>query len=512
MQPKMLHLHLSAIYYLPFWVLCQEPFLLRYSDLNTWGWPGLLGNVLGALSITELGISTAIGFSLYKTLAEKDYKSTSALMSVYRKAYAVIGVFAAAAGVILFISLDFFVPAEKQPDGTSLAYFVFLFDIVIKYFLSYKTTLISSDNQSYKLTPISISMSVMQTVLQIAVLLIFKNYSAYILVQLICTVITAALQNRFVTRQYPEVDFYSKEHLSDLQKGQLKKNIGGLFITKIGDYLINSTDNLIITKMVSLEATGIYSNYLLIREVVNGFISSIFGGITAGMGNVVAIESDDKKKEVFNTLMFCAYFIYSFEAVCFLCLFNSFIGDIWVGKEFLFDQVTVTIIVVNNYLTGLRIPMITMKTASGTYMEDSWVPFAFSAINLVSSVFLAKRIGIAGVFLGTMIGSLLTADWYRPIVIYKKVFHSNVKEYYKRYILYIALGLGIMALSYRLCSLISFGNELLTFIVKALIAVSIPIFINTVIFFKTKEFSQIREMAFRLIETSKISLTGRKKR
>ena len=45
------------------------------------GLAGLLGNVLGFLSISELGIATAIGFSLYKPLAEKDYKVVSSLMS-----------------------------------------------------------------------------------------------------------------------------------------------------------------------------------------------------------------------------------------------------------------------------------------------------------------------------------------------------------------------------------------------------------------------------------------------
>ena len=64
---------------------------------------------------------------------------------------------------------------------------------------------------------------------------------------------------------------------------------------KIGDYLVNSTDNLIITKLVSLVATGIYSNYLLIRNLINGYISALFAGVTAGIGNIVAVENDEKK-------------------------------------------------------------------------------------------------------------------------------------------------------------------------------------------------------------------------
>ena len=119
------------------------------------GLSGLLSNVLGFLAIGELGIATAIGFSLYKPLAEKDYKSISTLMSVYRKAYSVIGVIVLLAGIILFQFLDFFVPVEQQPDGTTFAYFAFLINTVIGYFLSYKTTLISSDNQAFRLIPIN---------------------------------------------------------------------------------------------------------------------------------------------------------------------------------------------------------------------------------------------------------------------------------------------------------------------------------------------------------------------
>ena len=46
------------------------------------GLSGLLGNVLGFLTISELGIASAIGFSLYKPLAENDYRSVIALMSI----------------------------------------------------------------------------------------------------------------------------------------------------------------------------------------------------------------------------------------------------------------------------------------------------------------------------------------------------------------------------------------------------------------------------------------------
>lgn len=464
------------------------------------GLAGLLGNVLGFLTISELGVATAIGFSLYKPLAEKDYKSISALMSVYRKAYAIIGCIVLISGIALFFSLDFFIAPDQQPRGTEFAYFAFLLNTVVGYFLSYKTTLISSDNQAFCLVPINIGMNIVQTIAQIVVLLILKNYTVYLTVQIVCSIIIMFMQNRYITKKYEYVDFYSKEQLRPDQKKQLKRNIGGLVIAKMGDYLVNSTDNLIITKLVSLSATGIYSNYLLIRNMVNGYIATIFSSVTAGLGNVVAVESDERKKEVFDIMMFCAYFIYSFEAVCFLCLFNPFIGGIWLGEHYVFDFITVLIIVINNYLTGLRMPLITMKGAAGTYMEDAWIPFAFAGVNLVASVILVRWMGVAGVFLGTIVGSMLTADWYRPIIIYHKVFHTSVMAYYKRYIMYIILGFVNMALAYGMCNVVNTSVVLLDFVIKAMISVMMPLTINSILFYRTEEFKAIRSMGRRIFK------------
>ncbi len=480
--------------------LLSRTVFIRVLGTEYLGLAGLLGNVLGFLSITELGIATAIAFSLYKPLAEKDYKSVSALMSVYRKAYSVIGCVVLVSGFALFFTLDFFVPPEQQPKGTTFAYFTFLIKTVAGYFLSYKTTLISSDNQAFRLVPIYACMDIIGTVAQIIGLILFKNYILYLTIQAVCSITTMFLQNRYITKKYSYVNFNSKEQLNNEQKSQLKRNIGGLVIGKIGDYLVNSTDNLIITKLVSLSATGIYSNYLLIRNMVNGYIAAIFASTTASLGNVVAVESNERKKETFDVMMFFAYFIYSFEAVCFLCLFNPFIGEIWIGKQYVFNFITVFIIVANNFLTGLRIPLITMKGVAGTYMEDAWIPFAFAGINLVASIMLAKRMGVAGVFLGTIVGSMLTADWYRPIIIYRKVFNISPLSYYKKYLVYIVLGFANMLLAYGVCTFVNSGYVLLDFVIKAIIASTFPVVVNVIIFYRTTEFKLLKNIALRVLK------------
>ena len=126
---------------------------------------------------------------------------------------------------------------------------------------------------------------------------------------------------------------------------------------KLGDFCVNSTDNLIITKFVNLATVGVYSNYIMLRDLVNTYIRMIFNNAGASFGNVLVTETKEKQRELFENLNFLAFWIYSFEAVCFFGLFNPFI-EIWIGKSYLFSTQIVFLIVINNFLTGLRVPII----------------------------------------------------------------------------------------------------------------------------------------------------------
>ena len=128
------------------------------------------------------------------------------------------------------------------------------------------------------------------------------------------------------------------------------------------------------------------------------------------------------------------------------------------------------------------------------HIEDAWINFGFAIINLISSVILAKIFGVFGVILGSIIGSLCTADWYRPVVIYKKVFDVSVKKYFEKYILYIFLGAIYMAITMFLNTFILIENNILNFIVRGLICVIVPNLCNILLFYKTKEFKYVYEI------------------
>ena len=171
----------------------------------------------------------------------------------------------------------------------------------------------------------------------------------------------------------------------------------------------------------------------------------------------------------------------------------------WIGQSYTFSVPIVALIVLNNYLLGLRIPIITVKTAAGIYVEDIWVSFGFAAINLISSVILVRYLGVFGVILGSIIGSALTADWYRPIVIFKKVFYTSPRYYFKLYFKYLILGCLYMILTYALCNIITINNILLNFILRCFICLIVPNLITFILFRNTDEFKFIQDTCINFI-------------
>ena len=136
---------------------------------------GLLSNVLGLLALTELGIGSAIGYSLYSPLAKGDTKKVSSLMNFYKKTYQVLSLVILVLGLILLPFFPNFINDTTGIESFSIIYLIYLINMVIGYLFSYKRTLIASDQKSYKIMPHIMFFSILTSILQIISVLIFKN-------------------------------------------------------------------------------------------------------------------------------------------------------------------------------------------------------------------------------------------------------------------------------------------------------------------------------------------------
>ena len=106
-------------------------------DETLLGVNGLYTGVLSLLSMAELGIGTALNFSLYAPVAQKNYDKIKSYMQFYKKAYRIIGFLVAILGILLIPFLKYFIkdPGNYGIKELTVYYLVFLFNRKSRNFL-----------------------------------------------------------------------------------------------------------------------------------------------------------------------------------------------------------------------------------------------------------------------------------------------------------------------------------------------------------------------------------------
>ena len=400
-------------------------------------------SILSILALAELGVGSAIIYSLYKPIAVNDTEQIKSLMRLYRNTYWAIGTLIITAGLCLIPFLDFFV--EEMPDipHVTLIYIMLVLQTGITYFFSYKTSFLTATQQSYILQKYNMASTVIQLVLQIAVLLLWGNYFAYLALGIFCPFAKNACASMHIDRMYP----FLKEKAQKLSKEAttpIKKNILALFVYKVCQKLSTTIDTLLISKMLGVTEVAIYSNYHLIINYSDMLFISVLGAITPSIGNLMTTDNVKKKQEFFSILQLLYYWVSTYLAVGLVVLFNPLI-EIWLGADYLFSHSVVIALVISITLTNFQRPCSLLRDANGLFWYGKFRPLAMAIINLCISVFLVTRVGAIGVVIGTAASKLLTVVWYDAYIVYKHTLKTGLGKYFVKYALHWVL-LGVLAL------------------------------------------------------------------
>ena len=105
----------------------------------------------------------------------------------------------------------------------------------------------------------------------------------------------------------------------------------------------------------------------------------------------------------------------------------------WLGSEYLLSNNIVLSVIISFYITGMRRSVWTFYEAYGLFWYDRFKPLLESIINLISSIILARILGMQGIIIGTIISTLTTAFWIEPYVLYKYGFKTSVIPYFFDY-------------------------------------------------------------------------------
>lgn len=480
-----------------FGYVCRMIFVRVLSE-EYLGITGLLTNFLSMLSLAELGIGSAIIFSLYKPIAENDEERIASLMHLFKYAYRLIGIIVAVLGIVLIPCLTFVVgDTHDINESIYLIYGIFLFNTASSYFFSYRSSLITAFQRNYIVVGVGYVCTVLQSIVQIVLLLALRSYLPYLIVQTICTWIYNIIITLWAKKDYPYIDKKNIMPLPKEEKRKLFKNVKDITAYKVSGILVNNTDNLVITYFSGLGITGLASNYTLLINMLDTLIKNVFNALTASVGNLNAVESKDKQYNFFKILNLTNFWLYGFAAIGVTCV-TSNIVDLCFGGKYVMSWEIPLILAVNLYMVGMQNAVWTFKNTMGMFKYGRYILFVTAAINVVGDIILGYYLGVFGIFLATAIARLVTNTWYEPFALFKFGFEKSALIYLKKYLLYLVILLASGIICWFLCSLVNI-NLFVDLILKIVICTVVCNGIFLLAFRKTKEFAYLKATAIRII-------------
>ncbi len=443
---------------------------------------GLFSNILSMLSLTELGIDTAINFKLYKPLAEHDEKRVRLLMKFYRDAYRVVGVVIFLIGVLLIPILPNLIKDYDSLDSlginATLIYILYLLQSVSSYlFFAYRSAIVKADQKQYRLDIVAFFVNLTRCAAEIVILLLthsFVLYTASILVFLILqNLVNAIIAKHF----YPYAFKRESERVSNKELCDVFKDLGAVFINKVNNVVLKSTDNIILSSFIGLAIVGLYSNYLLFYTTIATFLNKVYNAIKASAGNLFAIEDTKTKYSFFENMNYISALIFGTASIGIAVMADEVVNT-WLGPQYVIPQPFSLLMGIEIFFLGLKLHLGQIRNIAGAFRQMWFRPIISIFINLGVSIILVNKLGICGVLIGTISADLLTNFLIDPGIIHKHVFknYRSVSNYYITNTKYILILILIGIVDAFLCSKIVVGYSWISVFVHIFICgCSVPL-------------------------------------
>ena len=397
------------------------------------GLNALYGSIIGLLSVAELGVGSAIVFSMYRPIVDGDQRKVAALYCLYRRLYRIIGAVIFGAGIALMPFLPKLIKDYDTLDINVYAtFFLTLVSVVLSYLYSAKTSLIEAHKNNYITTGIVTIARMMRYALQIASLLIWGSYTIFLVCQIIETVIIWIMTEKVVDRLYPDM-IRMDEKLDSGAIRDVTKNVKAMFMHKIGAILVGAVDSMVISAFVGVMILGKYSNYGAIAAAMTGIISLFFTPLTSVIGHLCASCRPEEIKKEFDHFYTLNYVLGLIFFLGYYAVIDNVIM-LFFGPGLGLSRVITYIMTLNGFVSYMRFSPLLFRDASGTFWNDRWKPAAEGLINLVLSVLFVKlfpeEYSVAGVIAATIVTILLICDIVEPHIIFKYVFKVPARGFY----------------------------------------------------------------------------------
>lgn len=449
------------------------------------GMNSVISNIIAILSVSELGIASAIVFHLYRALAIQDQEEIASLMNMYRRAYYVFALVITVAGLCVMPYVHIFLRENNfSLSYIRLIYFLWLARTVLTYLLSYKRSILIADQREYIVSIVTLLINLLNYGSIIVILLLWQNYQLALFLNIVVESLLNIWIIRYVDRRYPFLRRYRRKPIEKKVMTTIFGDIKNIFISRLSSKLLVSTDNLIISSFISVVTVGLYANYSLIMQSVTNVMLALAGAVQPTVGNLFTEHDRNKNYQVLRQMGFVFFWLAAFCSASLMSLSSIFVTDFWLTESYRLSVEIVICCVVNAYLFIMNLPTSIVMTVSGMFDKERNISVLYATVNLVFSLILVRPLGVVGVLVGTF-ASYLVQIVFRIRFFFSGYLCRSSSRYVIDMVQYGVLAFLETVLTYWTVRIVYQNGGLIRFILAMIICVCIPNLMNLLIFMKS---------------------------
>lgn len=423
--------------------------LLDHLGAEFIGFTGTVGSLLSFLNLAELGIGTAIGYVLYKPIADGDKFKINEVISVLGYLYRIIGLTILTLGILGSLFLPLIFSDTDIPLGAIyFGFYAYLAASMIGYFVNYRAALLSADQRNYIVTGYFQIIGTSKVILQMILAIHFGSFYIYFAIELIGGIINATILNWKINQTYPWLKSEIKQGKQVLKKyPEIIKYTKQIFAHKVGTLVQFQLTPFLIYSFVSLPMVAMYTNYTILTQKLEGLISGVINSTGAAIGNLIAEGDQSKTLKVFRELLAIRLFVASLIGICIYKFASPLVG-VWVGDEYILDNTTVALVAILSGLNIARGIIDQFIHGNGLY-GDIWAPYVESLIMLSISLACGGTWELPGVLFGPLVSIIAIIYIWKPYYLFSRGFKLSVFKFWKPFAINItASGVAFWAADY----------------------------------------------------------------
>lgn len=456
---------------------------------------GLVNSIiqfLGIISFLELGVGAVVQSTLYKPLAEKNYKDVSKIISSANRFFSRLGIILFIYVIFLIVIFPFFV--EKKFDfwyTTTLIMAISISSFAQYFFGIVNRLLLNADQRGY-----------VQYIAQ-TIAVIGNAVSCFILINLGVGIQVVKLTTSTIYLLQPMVVFFyvKKNYQIDKKVKYTEEPITQKWngvAQHVAAIVLDGTDTIVLTLFATLEDVSIYSVYYLVVNGVKQLFMSLTKGVESLMGELWAKQELKELNKFFSWFEWIIHmgtiFIFGVTSVLvipFIEIYTRGIHDAnYIQCAFAF------LLVMAHAGHCLRLPYSTLIMAAGHYKQTQNNFIIAAILNVVISVLTVKRFGLIGVAIGTLVAMLYQTIWM-AIYVSKNLINRPIGIFVKQILIdIITWGVGVLVTKMIVMRGESFIEWTILAVKDAVVWIVILIGINF-IFYKTKMLELIHKIIVR---------------